>query len=141
MYKVTIALGALVLLAACESGWDVAGHVITKDVPDHHRPLYVFVAETELADPDPTTWQLSPVRAAAEIPADGVDYRFSDLGCPAGGVAVVVWVPAKLPEHPPDHFDYTFTPAAGDYVARSTVVHPRCGWSTRVARVDLTLRR
>ena len=134
-----VALAAL-LLAGCEMGWDVGGEVSTKQVSDRTRTVYILIADGGPAGTDPSTWWYRAVQTESSA-ADRVAFAYSHIGC-AEDVAVVAWAPAVKPadEHTLQ-FNFELHPAPGDYVARSPVVHPKCGWSKHPVHVPLTLRQ
>jgi hypothetical protein len=130
--------------AACESGWDVAGHVVTDAVPDKSGSLHVYVVDE--ASIDPVALQMaspsirfSPWAATEPVPVEGYDYSINRFGCHQGAVAIAAWAPA--PPLPPGTNILTlpFNPQSGDYVAISDVRDPYCGRSIHTEHIDLTL--
>ena len=140
-----VLLGASVALAtsACESGWDLDGHVITDAVADKSGSLHVYLVDAPTID-------IAAVQMASPsifyrhrdetqpIPEAGYDFREGGLGCHEGAVAIVAWAPAG-PVPPKVGNMVPFAPRSGDYVAFSDVRHPYCGWQVHADHVELTL--
>src|SRR5262245_77508 len=140
-----ISLGSLVLLAAaCESGWDVNGQVITGDAPDRNRPLYVYMVDAETIDPAALSTgsgslYYQGLEQAPTIPGHDLPFEVHEFGCHRGAVAAVAWAPAAAPP-PGAHGGFpTFAPHAGDYVVFSDVRHPYCGWQSHPESIVLVL--
>jgi hypothetical protein len=140
MMCVALAAFSTLALGACEMGWDVDGQVSAKDVRDRGRSLYILVAKGGPPGSDPSTWAYRSVSTGSTA-ADRFAFAYSDLGC-AHDVAVVAWAPAVKPADEANlHFTFDFHPAPGDYVARSPVVHPKCGWWKHPVHLPLELRQ
>jgi hypothetical protein len=136
----------LVALAAsaCESGWDVAGHITTDAVPDKSGTLHVYLVDEESIDPTAlrtasTSILFLPYAATEPVPADGYDYSISHFGCHHGAVAIAAWAPAPPLPAGANLLTLAFAPQSGDYVAISDVRDPYCGTSVHTERIDLTL--
>src|SRR6185295_4377903 len=104
-----------------ESGWDVDGHVVTKDAPDKSRPLLVYGVNASTIDPAAFMMAAGSIDyvlidQAPSTPADGFDFRLNDFGCHKGAFAAVAWAPATAPAPGPDRSRPPFAPHAGDYV-------------------------
>ena len=137
-----VALAAFAaLLGGCESGWDVDGTVSTKEVSDRSRSLYILIAEGGPPGTDPGAWEYSLAKSEASLAAGRVGFAYSDLGC-AREAAVVAWAPAVKPANEAElQFSHPFRPAPGDYVARSALLHPKCGWWKHPVHASLVLRQ
>lgn len=129
--------------AACETGWDLEGRVVTTGALDRSRPLHVYMIDAPTIDLDQARTGAGAMgflrlESRDTIPDDEV--RFSDhaFGCHQGAVAVVAWAPAATPAPGPSGWPL-FAPRIGDYVALSDVRHPYCGSDVRTEHVDVTL--
>jgi hypothetical protein len=136
---ILLAILSCLLLPACESGWDIDGRVITRDVSDRSRSIHVLLVTAETleverilaADPAYGIFELA---SAARIPAEGVSFEHHAFGCHDGEVAIVAWAPVS---EPPD--SYGFMPASGDLVAVSRIASPYCGSFSDVEHYELEL--
>jgi hypothetical protein len=131
-------LALLLASAACESGWDIDGEVLTGAVTDKARRLLVFVAEGRALQPGVvppnTAGQLDVVKDEPSIPAKSTTFSKNEFGCHGGTVMVVAWAPRVNPGP-----QINFNPQTGDLLALSDVRKPYCGLRTKPDHVILTL--
>jgi hypothetical protein len=136
---------ALLALAACETGWDLEGEVLTDTVGDKSRQLFMYVVSDKVVDPESlpsSRWLYDSLKVEPTIPEDRSEFVYSDFGCHEGSVVIVAWAPREKrevvvrnsTEYAPD-----FQPAEGDFVASSDVRRPRCGWKRDPDHVTLVL--
>jgi hypothetical protein len=137
---------ALLLLcttaAACESGWDIRGEVLTKAVSNKQGPLHVYLLDAPTIDPAklPTGNVYRELTHADVMPDEQLSFTKSEFGCHEGSVMVLAWAPQHLPEGPRDaDAALPYAPKPGDLLAASTVRHPACGMVTDFEQITLVL--
>jgi hypothetical protein len=128
--------------AACESGWDIRGEVVTKAVSDKQRPLHVYLLDAPTIDPAqlPSGNVYRDLAHAEVMPKEQLSFTKSEFGCHEGAVMVLAWAPQHAPLGPQNaNAPVPFAPKQGDLLAASTVRHPACGMVTDFEQITLEL--